>query len=89
MCGSSVTSKVGDVPTRYVGTVVKHGVAGRSKSARQAVLLRTETGEEFILRRLGGHPFHDELIEKLVGKRIEGSGRTTGTTLLLSKWKEL
>lgn len=74
---------------RYTGLVVKHAIARGSKSERQALLLRTPQGEELILRRLGAHAFEDSSLDALVGKRIEGVGQLTGTTLLLRRWRVL
>ncbi|MBI1762074.1 MAG: hypothetical protein HYR56_11645 [Acidobacteria bacterium] len=69
------------------GNVIKKPFAAGSKSERNAVLLATAEGE-YVLRRQGGNPFHDETLERLVGKRIVAEGVLTGYTLLLSSWEE-
>jgi hypothetical protein len=70
------------------GIVVKGQVATGSKSEREAVLLDTD-GQRFILRRQHGNPFHDEELEKLVGKKICADGNLIGgRTFLMSQWVE-
>jgi oligoribonuclease NrnB/cAMP/cGMP phosphodiesterase (DHH superfamily) len=69
------------------GHVVKKPFAVGSKSEREAIMLETEKGE-YMLRRQGGNPYHDEELEKLVGKKIEVEGKITGYTLLISNWTE-
>ena len=76
-------------PSRYIGSVVTHRAAVGSKSEHAGIFLRTDDGEEWLLRRLGGHAFKDASLEALVGQRIEGVGETTGKTLLLERWKRL
>ncbi len=71
---------------RFTGHVIKKPFAVGSKSERAAVLLATNEGE-YVLRRQGGNPFHDETLEQLVGKRIVAEGVLTGYTLLLSSWE--
>ena len=72
---------------QFTGQVIKKPFATGSKSARDAVLLATDAGD-YVLRRQGGNPFHDETLEQLVGKRIVAQGVLTGYTLLLTSWKE-
>jgi hypothetical protein len=71
------------------GRVVKTHIAVGSKSERDAVCL--DTGEkQLILRRQHANPFHDEELEKLVGKRIRAGGDMIGGgTFLMSGWSEL
>ncbi len=70
------------------GQVVKKPFGTGSKSEREAIMLETDEGE-YVLRRQGGNPFHDQELEKLVGKTIEVDGKITGYTLLISHWTEL
>lgn len=72
---------------QFTGHVIKKPFATGSKSARDAVLLATDQGE-YVLRRQGGNPFHDESLEQLVGKQIVAEGVLTGYTLLLTSWEE-
>jgi hypothetical protein len=72
----------------YEGRVVKKRVAGGSKSEHQAVVLETAEAE-LVLRRQGGNAFQDEVLDGLVGHRIRGVGRRSGSTLILSAWDDL
>ena len=76
------------MPDTYEGRVSRQRVAPGSKSDREAVIL--ESGEErLILRRQGGNAFTDRVLDDLVGRRIRGTGRRTGNTLILSRWEDL
>jgi len=70
------------------GRVIKEPFAQGSKSERAAVML--DTGESrYVLRREGGNPFADSILDQLVGQRIETDGNLTGYTFIMSKWKVL
>ena len=72
---------------RFKGRVIREVVAKGSKSERSAVTL--DTGKKrYVLRRLGGNPFEDSTLEKLVGKTITATGELTGHTLMMSDWTE-
>ncbi len=71
---------------RITGIVLRAPVAAGSKSERVAVVLRTDAGEQHILRRRGGHAFRDEVLQALVGKAITGTGLVTGQTFIMDKW---
>lgn len=75
-----------DQQRRITGTVLRTPVATGSKSERVAVVLRAEAGEQHILRRAGGHAFHDQVLEALVGRTITGIGLVTGQTFIMDKW---
>jgi hypothetical protein len=68
------------------GQVVKKSVAAGSKSARDAVMLVTDE-REYVLRRQGGNPFADPVLDDLVGQRIQCEGNVHGYTFLMSQWK--
>ena len=70
------------------GTVVRKPFAVGSKSEREAVVLVTADGREYVLRRLGGNPFHDAELEALVGKRIACEGQLHGYTFIFERWRE-
>lgn len=55
------------------GKVIRKKISRGSKSERNAVILKTED-KEYVLRKLGGNPFHDASLELLVGKTITASG---------------
>jgi hypothetical protein len=71
----------------FSGLVVKQTVGKGSKSEHDAVMLETAEGR-FLLRRQGGNPFSDPKLDRLVGKRITGTGVITGNTLIMSEWRE-
>lgn len=72
---------------RYRGTVKKRKFAESSKSEHQAVML--DTGKaEYKLRRIGGNPFADVVLDDLVGCEVECVGVQRGTLLIIQSWKE-
>jgi hypothetical protein len=79
---------VGYSPIEIDGQVTKHLTAKGSKSERQAVFLDTEEGS-YVLRRRGGHPFVDKVLNGLVGKTIHCKGVLTKHTLIMSEWDEI
>ena len=67
------------------GIVVKRPYATGSKSAHDAVML--ESGDQrYVLRRAGGNPFADPVLDRLVGASIEGEGTVHGSTFIMSSW---
>jgi hypothetical protein len=72
---------------RLTGTVERKRIAAGSKSDHVGVVLRTERGGEYVLRRSGGNPFRDEALEELVGKKITGDGFVAGQTFIMKDWK--
>lgn len=79
---------VGYSPIETEGRVVKHLTARGSKSERRAVFLETKDGS-YVLRRKGGHPFVDKVLDDLVGKTIHCTGVLTEHTLIMSDWHEI
>lgn len=69
------------------GRVNKKLFAAGTKSEHEAVVLTTDEGE-YVLRRKGGNPFSDRVLESLVGKRIRCEGDLTGYTFLMTGWTE-
>lgn len=77
------------VEKSFKGTVVKRQWARGSKSDHMAVCLDSG-GAPLKLRRVGGNPFFDPELERLVGKSIEAKGTLLDeSTALLSSWKEV
>ena len=72
----------------YTGKVTKKPFGTGSKSAHDAVRLETKDGS-FVLRRIGGNPFQDPELDKLVGKTIRCRGELLGYTLTISDWSEI
>lgn len=73
---------------RYEGLVVRKRVAMGSKSDHTAVVIETPDGD-LVLRFEGGNAFRDPRLEQLVGRRIRGTGRRSGSTLILTDWEAL
>ena len=71
---------------RFVGEVIRKPYAAGSKSEHEAVLLVTGSGE-YRLRRVGGNPFSDPELNKLVGHRISCQGIVRGGNLIMSDWE--
>jgi hypothetical protein len=71
----------------FVGKVTKRPFASGSKSEREAVRLDTDNGS-FVLRREGGNPLYDPMLEELVGKTIKCTGETHDYTLTMTDWSE-
>jgi hypothetical protein len=68
------------------GQVVRKLVARGSKSERDAIMLVTREGKEFLLRRRHGHPFQDKVLDDLVGKIITLKGSLIDNLLLMDEW---
>lgn len=58
---------------QITGTVFEKEVSQKSKSHRKAFLVKVKD-HEYVLRRKGGNPFHDEVIAELDGKKIRATG---------------
>ena len=67
------------------GKALQKKVAAGSKSERVAVLLQTKRGE-YVMQRVGAHPFQDEVLEGLVGRDLVCEGEVLGNTLLVKGW---
>lgn len=71
------------------GEVIK-GIFGKgSKSEREAVFIKCDD-KDYVLRRVGGSPFKDNVLESLVGKYIKAEGNVLGSyTFLMKSWEEI
>ena len=79
-----------DVKTVKVkGHVERQTVSKGSKSEREAVVLTTPSGEQYVLRRQGGPAFVDPDLASLVGHSIEAEGLATGSTLIMRHWVQI
>lgn len=65
------------------GTVIQKNFAGGSKSEHNAVYLETADAT-YQLRRLGGNPFSDPELKKLVGQKVIVAGTLMGSVFLAS-----
>lgn len=71
--------------TQFQGKVVLEQLSKGSKSEHQAVVLLTDSGP-MKLRRLGGNPFDDAELKKLVGHEITCDGSVHQSQLLMTHW---
>jgi hypothetical protein len=67
------------------GTVVRKLIRRGTKSEHQSLVLATTQGE-FKLRRVGGNPFRDEVLDQLEGRKIRCSGELVGDEIFLDTW---
>ena len=70
------------------GTVVRKKFGQGSKSEHDAVCLESASGS-FVLRRMGGNPFNDPELNKLVGKEVTATGRFETTFFMANTIREL
>jgi hypothetical protein len=68
-------------PVTLTGKVVLKPYSPGSKSEHDAVFLETDSGS-FLLRRIGGNPFHDEVLHKWVGQNVKATGMLDKNLLL-------
>jgi len=78
--------------TTLSGNVFRKKVAHNSKSERIAVCFHAPSlmhppGDDYILRRVGGHPFVDSVLRGLVGEHITADGNIQGSTFYMSTWR--
>ena len=70
----------------YQGRVVRKRVSIGSKSEHEAIVLVTDDGQEYKLRREGGNPFRDPELDVLEGKRIECEGIVRDGLIIMTRW---
>lgn len=69
------------------GKVVAETVDTGSKSERRAVVLKTDDGIAYVLRRKDGPSFgRDDSLNALVGSSITTHGIALGETLVMRDW---
>lgn len=73
------------IGARLSGKVIKKRYGAGSKSDHMAVMLET-TGGTFKLVRMGGNPFADPELDKLVGSEIDGVGNVSRNQFILTGW---
>ncbi|WAC74718.1 hypothetical protein OU995_08460 [Roseateles sp. SL47] len=64
-----------DGRTCLQGRLVREVIDRGSKSERLALRLELEDGEKVLLRRQGGHPIRDPVLEALEGQVLRVSGQ--------------
>ena len=66
------------------GRIKREKIAKGSKSERDALVLDTGS-EQVVLRRVGGHPFADPELDRLVGKSATFEGERRGQYFFFSR----
>jgi hypothetical protein len=56
-----------------IGKVIRQKFAAVSKSEYDAVCIKTN-GTVYVLKRMGGNPFNDPELSKLIGKYVKAVG---------------
>jgi hypothetical protein len=74
-------------PRELKGTVVQKKFGAGSKSEHDAIYLETDEGD-YQLRLVGGNPFSDPELKKLIGKKITATGILNESLFLASSVKK-
>jgi hypothetical protein len=74
-------------PVRMRGRVARRTYAAGSKSERPAMMIITEDGAEYLLRRVGANPYADPELDTLDGALIEATGRLYRDVLLVEQYR--
>jgi hypothetical protein len=70
------------------GKIVVRKFGEGSKSEHDAVYLETKDGD-FVLRRVGGNPFHDPFLHALKGKTVTAKGYIEHYSFFAKELKEI
>ncbi|MEX8519580.1 MAG: hypothetical protein AB3X44_13800 [Leptothrix sp. (in: b-proteobacteria)] len=84
MSGASTPA---DPPTRLLGRVERRLLGQGTKSEHVGVVLVTADGQVWKLRRIGGNPFRDPVLDALEGERVEIDGRAEGSGFFFESWR--
>lgn len=86
MCAASTRAEASG---RWQGRVERRRLGQGSKSEHHAIVLVEDGGTVWKLRRLGGNPFRDPVLDALEGCRLDIEGRAEGSTLFFEHWQIL
>lgn len=86
MKANKIEKENGDI--ELTGKVIQKKFGDGSKSEHNAVYLETTEGD-YQLRRLGGNPFSDPELNKLIGKKINATGIIKGMLFIAKKLTEI
>lgn len=75
-------------PDTVTGKVVKKLFAKGSKSEHDAICIENEQGI-YKLKRMGGNPFNDPELEKLIGKKVTATGVIDDHQFIATEIKEV
>ncbi len=74
----------------WTGVLERHRLAAGSKSERQGLVLRLDGGQVLPVRRLGGNVFRDEVLEALLGQRLQVQARQLESGVLqIESWAQV
>ncbi len=86
---SAASTPADAAPTRLQGRVERRLLGEGTKSEHAGVVLVTDAGQVWKLRRIGGNPFRDPVLDALVGAAVEIDGRAEGASLFFERWRVL
>lgn len=73
--------------TELTGTVIEKEFGTGSKSEHRGIYLQTDEGD-YQLRRVGGNPFSDPELKKLVGEKVRATGMLSQVLFLANSIKK-
>lgn len=76
-------------PIRLEGRVERRLLGEGSKSEHAGIVLVTDAGEVWKLRRIGANPFRDPVLDGLVGQRMAAEGHAEGASYFFAQWQVL
>lgn len=68
------------------GRVERQLLAAGTKSEHRGLVLCTEDGIRYRLRRRAGNPFQDPVLAQLEGQQVTLHGQVDGTLLWVERW---
>lgn len=87
MCADK-KKNAGNLPCELTGEVIVKPFATGSKSEHDAVFIQSAEGT-FLLRKQGGNPFYDPMLQQFVGKQVKVKGLLDRNLFLAKEIEEL
>jgi hypothetical protein len=75
--------------TQLQGRVERRLLGEGTKSEHAGIVLVTDAGEVWKLRRIGANPFRDPVLDGLVGTVMEIDGHAEGASFFFERWRVL
>ena len=88
MCADSTRADAAD-SVQLTGLVQRVLRDAASRNAHEAVVLQGDDGNSYLLRRPGGNPFADPVLQSLCGRRLLIRGQARAHYLLVNDWREI
>ena len=76
-------------PARLEGRVERRLLGEGTKSEHAGIVLVTDAGQVWQLRRIGANPFRDPVLDGLVGQLIAAEGYAEGSSYFFAQWQVL